>query len=427
MNLILLIRKHILTILFAALLIIFSGCLKSKRPGIPDEVQQSLNNAGIRKPGLMKVLLTYQQHQDSLKLKSAYYLIQNLENNYTIKMSLRDTSENIIDIDIDKFSNYAAIQEYKDSIEIELGGISYKADSIWLDVDTINSEFLIEHIDNAYDCWQNSNWDSKVDFNTYCNYILPYRLANEEIELSNKHFQNKYNHLISNNIIETSTILNSYINRLISYDERLMVNPNSQKINVTEESGKGNLIDINIYKIKALRSMGIAAALDYTPYYVDSTLGFYSTTVILPNNRKLILTNSSEHTTPYPQGKVAKVYRRSHNNDPVSLFSIKNRKTHTPPFLGNYNYLDVTDEYIHTANVSIDFTDTTQFVYLAVYNENEWKPIEWAKPGNDGKAHFFNMGTEINYKPVIISDKEVVSIGDEFFLSIDGDKIRKEY
>lgn len=421
------ISKHILTFLFATLLIIIGSCLKSKRPGIPLEVQQSLNNAGIHKPDLMKLLLTFQQPEDSLKLKSAYFLIQNLEHNYTIKMSLSDSSENIIDIDIENFADYSSIQKYKDSIEIELGGISYKADSIWLDIDTIGSRFLIEHINNAYNSWQKSNWDSTVDFEIFCNYILPYRVVNEEVEPTIKHFQKKYNYLINEKIIETATLLNNRINNLLTYDERLMVNPNSQPIAVTEETGKGNLRDINVYKVKVLRSLGIAAALDYTPYYADSTLGYYSTTVILPNNKKLVLTASSNHKIPYPQGKVAKVYRRSHSNDPKSLFSIKNRKTHTPPFLGNYNYLDVTDEYLQTADVSIDFADTSQFVYLAIFNENKWKPIHWSQPGDDGKAHFLSMGTEINYMPVIISDKEVVSIGNEFFLSIDGGKVGENH
>lgn len=331
-------------------------------------------------------------------------------------MSLNDSAGNIIEINTKNFSDYASIKKYRDSIEIVSGKLIYKADSIWLDIDTINSGFLIEHINNAFNTCQKSTWDSKYDFDLFCEFILPYRVANEGIEPYSNHFQEKYKHLQKQNIVETATLLNNEINNEISYDERLVVNPNVQHIMTTEKTRTGDLRDINIYKVLALRSLGIAAALDYTPFFADSILGCYSTTIILTDNNKLVLTSSDNQPTPYPQGKVAKVYRRSHKNDPQSLFSIKGKKTHTPPFLGNYNYLDVTDEYLQTADVTIDFADTSQFVYLAVFNENNWRPVEWARAGADGKAHFLNMGTGVVYRVVIVLDEEVVVVGEEFYL-----------
>ena len=386
---------------------ISSSCLKSKKPGIPKEVLSTLNNSDLRKPDLLKVILAFQNPEDSLKLKSAYFLIQNLENNYSFIMSLSDSSENILDIDIESFPNYSSIQKYKESMEVEFGKLIYKTDSIWLDIDTINSGFLIEHINNSYSTWQNGTWESNYDFNVFLEYILPYRVANEEVEPFTKYFHKKYSHLTGSNIIETATVLNKHINSQITYDERYAVNPNTKNIAQCEETGKGNLLDINTYKVKALRSLGIAAALDYTPFFADSTLGFYSTTVILPDNSKLVLTNSDDIKTPYPQGKVAKVYRRSYADNPKSLFSIKDKSIHTPPFLGNYNYLDVTNEYLKTSDITVDCSDTLQFVYLAVFNEDEWKPVEWAKVGVDGKAHFLDMGTGVSYKLVMIVDEKV--------------------
>ena len=146
-------------------------------------------------------------------------------------------------------------------------------------------------------------------------------------------------------------------------------------------------------------------------------LGYYSITVILPDNNKLFLFHSNDPTKIYQQGKVAKVYRRIHHNNPESLFSIKKKKTHTPPFLGNYNYLDVTNEYLQTADTSIHCTDTSQFIYLAILNENKWKPVEWAQVESDGKAVFSNMGTGIYYKPVIVSEEEIIVVGEGFYIN----------
>ena len=265
-------QKHSFIILTLLLVIVCNSCLKSKKPGIPDEVITTLNESGIRKPDLLKVILAFQQPEDSLKLQSAYFLIQNLDNNYSIKMSLYDSSDNLIQINTKDFADYASIKEYRDSLEKISGKLSYKADSIWLDIDTLKSEFLINHINSAFTTMQNNTWSTKYDFNTFCNYILPYRVANEEIELSISFFQNKYAHLIQQNlsIVDLATLLNSEINNTLSYDERLVINPNVQSVVTLEESKTGNLLDINVYKVNALRSMGIAAALDYTPFFADS-------------------------------------------------------------------------------------------------------------------------------------------------------------
>lgn len=415
-----------LTLSILIIAILAGSCLKKKAPGIPAEVQQSLNKSGIHKPDLMKVLLAFDQPEDSLKLQAAYFLIKNLENNYTIQMSFSDSSGNEFDIDPLNFKDYKSIKKYCDSIEIASEKISYKTDTILLDIENVSSEYLITHINNSYNTWQKSTWDKQYDFSLFCDFILPYRVANEELGIHSDYFKEKYARIVQKNlsIDEIAILINNEINDEITYDDRLVLNPNVQLISTTRKSCTGNLRDINVYKVTALRSIGIAAALDYTPFFADSILGYYSTTVILPNYNKLVLNNSDNQFTPYTNGKVAKVYRRSHNNDPESLFSIKDKEKHTPPFLGDYNYLDVTNEYLKTADVTIDFSDTSQFVYLAIINENKWQPIDWSSARDDNKAHFKNMGTGINYRAVVIKEKEIIPVGNVFYLTDNSIKSR---
>ena len=68
--------------------------------------------------------------------------------------------------------------------------------------------------------------------------------------------------------------------------------------------------------------------------------------------------------------------------------------------------------------MSIHYTDTTKYVYLAVYNENSWKPIDWSMAQPDGKAHFYNMGTGVEYMPVIISKDSIMAVGKSFLLDV---------
>jgi len=399
----------------AILFVINSSCLKSKKPGFPPEIIEILNNSDIHKPGYLRILLTYRLPEDSLKLKSAYFILKNLESNYSVIQSLADTSDNEIIIDINDFSNFGDIQNYLDSIELSAGKLHYKTDSIWLDFKNIDPDFLINHIDTSFFVWETTQ-SNQYDFNDFCQYILPYRVANEEVEYYITHFQNKYGHIAENNpsIPEIAKHLNSEINKKLKYDNRLEFDPNCRSIQELEESGIGNLQEINIYKVKALRSLGIAAALDFTPYFADSTLGYYSTTVILPGKEKMYLVNTDKQENLYGDGNVAKVYRRTFHNVPECLFSIKDIEIHTPSYLGDFNYLDVTSEYMPTIDTSLLFNDTCNFVYVAVKNDDKLVAIDWSSPDSTGLSTFKNLGKGIVYTPVVLIDKEMVKVGEHF-------------
>ena len=412
--------KYIFFLFILLFATVGSSCLKSKKPGIPPEVLQVLNNSGIYKPDLLKIILAYQKPEDSIKLKSAYFLIKNLESNYYINISLRDSNNKNVVINYNDFVDYIAVKKQIDSIEIVYGKLNFGVDTILLDINNVSSDFFINHINNTVNYLNDSPWNSSYTLNSFFNFILPYRVANEKMASYTKHLHYKYLPIISNvvDISTASILLNNYINEEIKYDNRLETVSNMQSVGMIETTCVGNWRDINVYKIKALRSMGIAAVLDYTPYFSDSILGYYSTTVILPDGSELVLANADSKSVQYPQGKTAKVYRRVFNNMPSSLFSLKDKKTHTPPFLGDYNYLDVTSKYLQTDSVSIDFADTAQYVYLAVYNENSWKPIDWSVVQADGKATFYNMGTGVTYMPVIVSEDSIISVGESFVLDV---------
>jgi hypothetical protein len=45
--------------------------------------------------------------------------------------------------------------------------------TVAFDKDTIKADFLIYHIDFAYDVWKKSRWNKDVTFHHFCEYILP--------------------------------------------------------------------------------------------------------------------------------------------------------------------------------------------------------------------------------------------------------------
>ena len=57
-------------------------------------------------------------------------------------------------------------------------------DSIYYisDKEKINAEHIERHVLRAYYVWKTSPWKQQVDFNTFRNYILPYRVSEEIVD-----------------------------------------------------------------------------------------------------------------------------------------------------------------------------------------------------------------------------------------------------
>lgn len=392
---------------FCCVSLVLSGCLKSKNPGIPSETLEVLVNSGFKKPDLMKVLLNFDDPENSEKLTYAYFLISNIIDNYSNTTAIIDSNGKIIVFDIKGFQNYEKAKLFLDSIKDANNGLYYESDSIALDIELVNSSFLIKHINAISTIIEKSPWYGQYDIVKRCNYILPYRVGNEFICDDMMYLHDKYSYLIDSSVIQTSLRVNAVIDSAIVYDKRMELLRDMQSVMVTDSCLYGNRCDIAIYKVMVLRSLGIAAAMDYTPCFADSVLNNYSATVILPDGDELHLPNNSIKVN-YPEKTTPKVYRRSFIKDSQSLFSIKEGQMHTPRFIGNYHYKDVTDHYVQTENLEYTFNDSIRFAYLAVKNDGNFVPVHWSQTDSVGKAVFNNMAVNIAYYPVIVVNKNVV-------------------
>ncbi len=386
--------------ILSIIVLLSTGCLKSDDPGIPADVRKTLSKAGLNKPELMKVILAFNNDNEKAERDYAYFILGNLCSNYTICMYAADSSGDKTTIDFNKFQDYPEIRRYIDSLENTTNRIFYVVDTITLDVNSLGSKFLINHIANINKIIVQSPWYNKFDSRTLFPYVIPYRVGNEPPCSDILYLHDKYKHLIDSSIITTANTVNDYINSIFSYDERLEVIPDVHSVMTTDSLKAGNRLSIATYKVMVLRSIGVPAAMDYTPYYADSVLSNYTATVFLPDNSELHLCNGVG-IKDYPVSMTPKVYRRSFVTDTSSLFGKKDISSHTPRFLGNYNYLDVTNHYFNTEDITVNVpADSTKYVYLAVLNDKEYKAVHWSEPDSSGHVVFTNMVPDINYYPV---------------------------
>ncbi len=420
------VKKGILFLSFLAMILLQWQCLKSDRQGIPAEVQRVIHRAGLNKPELIKAIGRYVDDNDSLKRKALFCLMAQMNNNYTVWYSVQDTLKNHYLFNPEDYPDYLSLKNAWDSTEQIIGNLIYHADSFKVDRQTLSGDYIIRNLNEAFKAFTTFPWSKNYSFQTFCHWILPYRVANEQPEAFRQYFLKEWGPLPkkfnnrNTHTIDVALYLNKLINQKLDYKDTYNKSINIQTIRQLEKSGFGNFYDINIYKVKVLRAFGIAAALDYSPFLADTNFGYAYTSVILPDNNELILEFNHKVKAFHKPGRIAKIYRRTFFCDSSSLYTFKNLQTITPPFLGDFYYSDITNS-LRSANVWLRLNDNPKYVYLSVFNDGGWHPISWTKP-KDSVALFKKTGKHIVYLPVSYHKHKLLRQGSPFILDKRGIK-----
>ncbi len=409
--------------------VVSMSCLKSKKPGIPEPVRKVIGLSGLNKAEFLTPMVLFEAAKDSLKLKSLYYLIANMGGHYEITWQIQDSTGKAYSFPINDYPDYKTLKRHLRLLREKVGELKVVHDSIFLDVKTVKAGLLTQNIDTAFKYWQHPVYKRHIySFDDYCNFILPYRVANEKAEPFRSYMTAKYGESIFSVFNDTKIDLISLVGRIhqvvtgdIRYDKRFELHYDYPTLSEIANAHRGNFRDIAIYEVKVFRSFGVASTMDYCPWFADSSDGYFWPVVLMPNHHFIPVfypgISVDNLTTP---GKLPKVYRRKYSDDSTSLFRVKKIKEHTPAFLGQFNYDDVTDEYVETADVSVSLTDTARYAYLAVFNNGRWHPVQWSLAGNKTKTKFVKMGVDIVYLPMIVRKEQTIAAGLPFLLQKDG-------
>ena len=122
-----------------------------------------------------KVLEYYQN--DSLKYRAACFLIENMSGHFSYqgeameycKRKLKTLPRQLRSDSMKVFWQQAASM-YPD------GAFDRIPDCV-----TIKSAYLIANINQAFRIWEEAPWHKEVSFETFCCYILPYRISDEQL------------------------------------------------------------------------------------------------------------------------------------------------------------------------------------------------------------------------------------------------------
>lgn len=163
------------------------------------ELTEALVLSGENRKELLHVLEHYEHDEDTLKYKAACFLIENMrwhksyrkvqhvdlkipklyeKLDYLYTKALKGYNK-VSTLDSNRLLsnqlwNYA--QAVRDLIEITPFDTNViVTHGVFEDSHEVDAAFLISHIDNAFKVWKESKYAKHLDFDAFCEYILPYR------------------------------------------------------------------------------------------------------------------------------------------------------------------------------------------------------------------------------------------------------------
>ncbi len=371
-------------------------------------------------------------NSDPLKLEAAKFLIENMPGHY----SYSDTALlRRYHLQVDSFitaNSDISIFNLCDSIDeiARLMGIDSSPKTS--DSKLISADYLIDNINRAFEYWHTSPWLRHLDFDQFCEYVLPYKVK-ELQPLDN--WREKFSSVYANELrpLEYCDLYDGSayracrtLNEAYKRDIRPgIINRKWVKVYDVETRLKvpyGMCSDFVYLTAVIFRSVGLPIACDHTPHWGNQRLG-HSWNVLLAQNGKTVpfvgmLLNAEEG--PIIDERLPKAFRSTYSANP-DLKKLNLTGDYVPRFFRNIFQKDVTDEYVATSDVDIDCRGINgKTAYLCVFGDNDWTPVDFGEISR-GKAHFKSVGRNIVYMPVAYSaNGERRTLSEPFILNFDG-------
>ena len=363
--------------------------------------------------------LTEHYSNDAEKQRAAAWLLDNITYHGTVRSELQDEYYNRLTA-IEHQTVYPQCEPLIYSLADSVYAVQDKGFKRVMDADAVTAEYLIDNIDNAFDRWRNGNFARHLSFTEFCEWLLPYRLTNENLCEWRERLHKQYKASMESigNIADknhSAYWAASLVNDKIKQDKIFIhVIPHLGGVNlpapVLASLRMGECDDYAFKCAYVMRACGIPVSVDFTPQWPTRPHGHHWN-VVLNNNGRTVPFMGSESNPGYPCKSdyvYGKVYRYTYEYQKESLFE-KNKTIGepAPSILMNPFIKDVTSEYTKGVDVSVSISTDKHFAYLAAFNNQGWTPIAWGEASN-GKTAFHAVGRGAVYLPVTWDGKAVV-------------------
>lgn len=419
---------------FFATFLIFTVVVSCKP--IPIEVKLILDKSQSNRAELEKVIDHYIILGEKKKLEAAYFLIKNIEGKYSEYYSYNEKAYEIFYQGkmpkIDRVKYNREMNQIIDSLKTT----NLSSPLVIYDIEVITANYLIENIDLAFEAWKEP-WAQHFSFYEFCEYVLPYRIANEPLSNWRRELYQKYKWVKDSvsNIKDTREVV-LYLNDLVGMDfwvEDFLELP-YVPITLLDKVKAGGCNQRYLLMISILRAMGIPAMLDHAPLQ-NNTYKAHSWTVYINSEhkycpfdggrprRKLFELDNLPHAfldsmmIPLADGFGSNVFRYTFSNNKDCLGARTKDWSSIPLLFRTEGIKDVTKDYLFDQVKDLKYTFdskechiTDSIVYLSVFGYGQnIREADWAKV-IDNQVCFSHIGTEAVYLISMYRNKSLVPI-----------------
>lgn len=419
---------------------VFASILSCTRyePGL----EQALALAGDNRIELEKVLMKYSADPaDSLKYRAAVFLIENMPGHGYYRGKQLDRFLEYYPLLKEVRSRKGSPDEAVDSIRRKYGTFDISALGYYEDIRTVDSAYLCDNIEWAFKVWREQPWGINVDFNDFCEYILPHRVGTETPVRWREDYYDRYNHLLddfrspdnpdrTDPVAAAKCITDSLTGPgKINFTSATPA-PGLPSIGPEAASYRSgscqNLVDFDLYLCRAL---GIPAASDYMPFRGDGNVG-HTWAAFPGNDGSLYCQDMGNRTVDVEEMRTLrklKVYRRTYSvND--SLASLDIPQDERAAYMAVPRIADVTEKYaidffreLHIPDEDLYDGRKPETAYLCMSSRFSWVPVAAGRFTRNG-AEFTDIDANTQVMRVAsIYDGQIMYWSDPFYITVDRD------
>lgn len=186
----------------------------------------------------------------------------------------------------------------------------------------------------------------------------------------------------------------------------------------------GNCRDEASFTVLLCRSLGIPAAIDFTPHWGNRSNSHSWSVLILPDGKSVpfymgcVPGDTAHYYHSYLKPKIFR-HRFSINKQIANDM----RGEHSVPQLFiAADWIDVTEEYYETTDVTCNVPERykdKKIAYICVFDNRDWVPVHYGVI-KDGKVTFAKMGRNVMYVSAFYENGKVIPFGNPFHIMPDG-------
>ena len=378
--------------------------------------------------------------EDSLKQKARAFLVEHGPRHWARKSESMDKYLNVLKDFNRRYTYPESWERLKSFVESNSLPVGRDWTDVVYDSKLLTPAFLDRQVDRAFRWWRDGKYARHLTYEDFCEYLLPYRFCNEQLEDYFDELEAQYapflqeldsNATKSGSAYWAAERLGEEINRRMGchLGTLLMLEPLDLPYSALKEMRQGVESDYALLTAMVLRACGVPSAIDFAPWpqYSDSVRGrrSYSFTwnSVLDNTGRTVPFHGGlggPHSHRLHLGPIAKVYRYTFAWQPQSLTAQNEQFGDTLPAMISSPFIrDVTNEYMATTDVKVHLNGihAEHFAYLSVYRgdhssvgDRDWCPVAFAPIGDDHSATFSQMGRGVVYLPCLKSGSDLFHV-----------------